>query len=131
MPQVRAAVRTPDLGPDPAEGAVLEQDDGVALFRLIEARPATVRLELGVRAEQLGAAGPAVVDAASLGVRVLAGEGRLRACLPQDVVFLRRQPLAPFVLGELHICHANETTGQYVATLPWRGGWPRLRPGQV
>ena len=47
-----------------------------------ERRPAAVRLELRVAAEQLGAAGPAAVDALGLGVGVLAGERRAR-CRPR------------------------------------------------
>src|SRR6266436_1257174 len=42
MPQMRAAVGTPHFGPDPARGPVLEQDDCVTLFGLVEAGPATV-----------------------------------------------------------------------------------------
>src|SRR6266567_282859 len=98
VPEMGVAVRAPGLGPDPAQRAVLDQHHRVAFLGLVEARPATVRLELGVRGEQLGAARSAAVDAAGLGVGVLAGEGSLGACLAQDVILLRRQPLAPFVL---------------------------------
>src|ERR1700730_9425102 len=107
---MRVAVRAPDLGPDPAEGAVLQQHHGVALGRLVEARPAAVGLELRVGGEQPRAAGPAVVDAAGLGVGVLAGERRLGARLPEHLVLLRGQPLAPLVLRELNLRHGWQGT---------------------
>src|SRR5699024_3928170 len=59
--QVRPTVAAPHLGANHPHAAVLEEFDGVALGGLVEARPAAVRLELGGRAEQLGAAGAAVV----------------------------------------------------------------------
>src|SRR5262245_34735362 len=96
--QMGVAIGAPHLGPDPAEGPVLEQDHGVADLGLIEAWPAAMRLELGIRTEQLGTARPADIDAIGLGVGVLAGERRLGAGLAQDVVLLGSQPLAPLIL---------------------------------
>ena len=62
-------------------------------------RPAAVRVELGVRAEQLGAAGPAPVDAPGLGVGVLARPRRLGAGLAQHPELGRGEAYAPLVLG--------------------------------
>src|SRR5215471_3911741 len=61
--QVGVAVRAADLDADHAEGGVLQQPYRVGLLRLVEARPAAVGVELGLRAEQLRTAGAAVVDA--------------------------------------------------------------------
>src|SRR5262249_28333584 len=97
VPKMEVAVGAPYLGPDAAERTVLEQDDGVAFLRLVEARPAAMRLELGVRSEQLRTARAAYIDAAGLRVNILAGERGLNAGLAQDVILLRCEPLAPFV----------------------------------
>src|ERR1700694_3890229 len=59
--------------------------------------------ELLGAAEQLGTAGPALVDAFGVGVGVLAGERTLGAGLAQHREFLRRQLLAPLVVGQLHL----------------------------
>ena len=59
--------------------------------RVGEARPAGARLELGVRAEQLGAAAGAAVDAVVLDVDVLPGERPLGALLAHHVVLLGGQ----------------------------------------
>src|SRR6266567_9432868 len=104
------AAGAPDLGPDRAHGAVLEQHHGITIARLIEARPAAVRLELGVRGEEPGAARATPVDALGLGVCVLAGERSLRPGLAQHAVLLRAEPLLPFILGQLHLFHAAENT---------------------
>ena len=67
----------------------------------VERRPAAVRLELRVAAEELGAAGSARVDALGLGVGVLTPEGRLGARLAQHLELGRRQGLAPLLLTAL------------------------------
>src|SRR5271154_6392418 len=64
-----------------------------------EARPARARLELGVRAEEMVAAGGAAVGPISLGERVLPGEWGLGATAAQYLVLLRRKLLAPLLLG--------------------------------
>ena len=55
-------------------------------------------IELAVRREKFGLAGPTAIGADSLGVCVLAGERRLGSGLTQDVVLLARQRVLPFVL---------------------------------
>src|SRR6201999_935710 len=54
-------------------------------------------------AEQLGATGAALVDALGRGVGVLAGERPLGAGAAQDCVFVGRELLAPFVVGQLQL----------------------------
>src|SRR5205807_2812001 len=61
--EMGAAAGAADLGADHAEGAVLDQFDRLGVARVVEGRPAAVRVELGRRAEQLIAAGAALVDA--------------------------------------------------------------------
>ena len=53
--------------------------------------------------KQLGVAGLAGVDALGLGVGVLADEGALGAGLAQHGVLLRRELLAPLLVGLLHV----------------------------
>jgi hypothetical protein len=69
--------------------------------RLKKTRPAGTGLELMVRAEELGATAPAVIDAAFVVVPVFAGEGGLGAFLPGDLELLGRELLAPFGVGFL------------------------------
>src|SRR5690606_36383107 len=107
VPQVGVAARAADLGADHAVAAVLHQRHRVGVGRRVEARPAAVGLELGVRPEQLGAARPAAVDALRLGVDVLAGERALGARLAQHVELLRRELNAPLGLALDHLVHAS------------------------
>src|SRR5690606_8025367 len=64
--QVRPAARAAHLRAHHAEAAVGEELDAVARERAEEARPPAVRVELGVRAEELVAARPTRVDADAL-----------------------------------------------------------------
>src|ERR1700694_982592 len=75
--EVRAAVAAANLGTHHAVAVVGAQLDALGDGRLREARPTGARLELGVRAEQLVAAGRTAVHPVLLGVRVLAAERRL------------------------------------------------------
>src|SRR4051812_36826304 len=112
MAQVRTAVGAADLDPLHAESAVLDVLDGVG-DRLVERRPAAAGVELGVRLEELGAAGLAGVDALGLGVGVLAGERSLGAGLAQYGVLLRREFLTPLLLALVHlVAHASTVVGQ-------------------
>src|SRR5438445_13185776 len=52
--QVPAAIRARDLGPDHEVRVVRRLLDGSSLRRGVEARPATVGIELRLRLEQLG-----------------------------------------------------------------------------
>jgi hypothetical protein len=58
-----------------------------------------VRVELGLGAEQFGAAGSAGVGADGLGVDVLTGPRPFGAGLAQDGVLLRRELRAPLLVG--------------------------------
>src|SRR3954469_1628991 len=87
--QVRAAVRAADLGPDAAERAVLDVLDPVLGQRCEERRPATVAVELLGAAEQLDAAGAAVVDTLGVVVPVLTGVRTLGSGLAEHRVLLR------------------------------------------
>src|SRR3954447_18999654 len=106
--EVGAAVGAAHLGANAPEGPVLDVLDPVLGERCEEGRPAAVGVELGVRAEQLGVAGPAAVDAFGLGVGVLAGERPLGAGLAQDGVLLPAQLLVPLGVGLLDwVCHGR------------------------
>src|SRR2546423_2902319 len=71
---------------------------GVRRGRIPEARPSRPRLELRVGAEQLRPARPASVHALGVLVPVGARERGLGSLLPEHLVLLRRQLLAPFLL---------------------------------
>src|SRR4051794_30227020 len=82
VPQVRVAGRAQRLLAGHAVGGVALDVDRVLGDRLEEARPAGAGLELRVRAEQLGPARRAPVQAGRVQLAVLAGErplGRLLA----------------------------------------------------
>ena len=73
--------------------------DRLGRGRLVEARPAGARVELGVGAEQVVAARRAAVHAVFLAVRVLARERWLGPLPAQDLVLLRRQLPLPLLVG--------------------------------
>src|SRR5262252_1385055 len=127
---MRVALRAPDLGPHHAQRPVLDQHHGVVAAGLVEARPATVGLELLPRAEQLGAARAAPVHALGLGIGVLAGPRRLGAGFPEYLVLIRGKHLAPLRLSSLDLVHVAETTPPDTDTLdtetPWRAPWSGL-----
>src|SRR5690606_42063126 len=64
--------------------SVLEELDGVLGLGLVEARPAAVGLELRLRAEQLGAARTARVDALARLPQEVTGPGALGALLRSE-----------------------------------------------
>src|SRR3954452_25095322 len=99
VPEVAVAGRAEHLGADHPEGAGLAQDHVVRGGRLVARRPSAVRVELGLGAEQFGAAGAAGVDPDGLRVDVLAGPGAFGAGLPEDGVLLARELRPPLVLG--------------------------------
>src|SRR2546423_4323731 len=92
--QVAAALRARDLRSDHEVAAVGVLLDRGGRGRGVEARPAAVSVELGVRDEQLGAAAGAPVQPGRSRVPVLARERPLGALLPQNLVLLRG-PLPP------------------------------------
>src|SRR5438270_7530509 len=97
--QVAAAAAADDLGAGHPVARVGVGLDRFGEGRLGEARPPGARLELGVGAEQVGAAARAPVHPGVLAVDVLAGEGGLGALLAQDLVLLGRELLAPLVIA--------------------------------
>src|SRR5215218_4642711 len=78
-----------------------------------EARPASARVELGLRAEQRRPATHAAVDALALVVPVLPRKGTLRALHAGDAVLLRGELVLPLLLGLLHLSrrigHADDS----------------------
>ena len=106
--------------------AVVDQLDGLGDLRLVEARPASARLELRGSVEQLGAAGGARVRAVVVAVDVLAAPRPLGSCLPQDAIPLRCQQLAPFLIGALDLRHGSTVPTAGRQTLwSWRTGCSR------
>src|SRR4029079_14675196 len=79
--------------------------DVLALHRLIEARPAGARVELGVRAEKLVTAADAAENALLVVVVVFAREGPFGALLAHYLVLLRRELVLPILLALDHFLH--------------------------
>src|SRR5262249_2786085 len=100
-PEMPAARGAHDLGADHPVARVRLCDHAVERRRLEEARPTAARLELRLRAEQLGAAGGAPIHTGGVLVPVDAREGALRAFVAEDLVLLGSQALAPLLVGEL------------------------------
>src|SRR5690349_17822129 len=101
--EVRAVVSAPALGTARPERAILDVLDAVLGERREERRPAALRVELGVGAEQFGVAGPALVDTDGLGVGVLAGERPFGAPLAEYVVLGGGELLTPLGVGLLDL----------------------------
>src|SRR4029453_4873463 len=104
VPEMPLAGRAQHLGPGHEEAPVRLGADGGRVDGLPEGRPSRARVELGARCEEWRAAPRALVRARFLGVVVLAGERVLRAVPPQDLVLLRRQAVAPLLVGLAHSC---------------------------
>src|SRR5215472_1367690 len=128
--KVGVAGRAPDLRAHHAQRAILDQRHRVVAGWLVEARPATVGLELLRRAEQFGTARTAPVHALDLGVCVFTGPWRLGARLPEYLVLIRGKHFAPLRLGSLDLVHVAETTSPDTDTVgddrhrggpPWSG----------
>src|SRR5262249_4178867 len=102
-PGAPAATPADDLGAPHEQAVVRPQLDRVGDGGLVEAGPPGARVELGIRAEQLGAAAGAPVEAVLVVVDVLTGERPLSVRLTQDAVLQRGQLLAPLLvrLGDL------------------------------
>src|SRR5215469_13505958 len=108
--EVGVAARAPDLGPDHAERAVLDQHHRVVAGGLVEAGPAAMGLELLLGPEQLSPAGTAPVHPFGLGGRVLARPGCFGPSFPQYWVLLRGKDLPPLCFGPLDLVQVAETT---------------------
>src|SRR5439155_3426460 len=121
MAQVATALRTRHFGPHHEVAGVDVLLDGGGRRRLIEARPAAVGVELGLRDEQLRPAPGAAVNAWRAGVPVLARERPLGALLAQHLVLLRAQLPPPFRFGLLDFL-------AHLAPLTPVWGSPSLRP---
>ena len=77
--EVRPAVLAEDFRPAHEETVVGVKLDRLQVGRLVKARPPGTRFELGLRTEQLGAAGGATIGAVGLGMDVFARERPLRS----------------------------------------------------
>src|SRR5438067_9981934 len=102
---MRLAFRAHHLGAAHQPGVVGLGLDVLLLRRRVVRRPAGAGIELGVRAEELGAAAHAAVHALVVVVPVLAAERLLGALLARHVVLHRRELLAPLGVGFLHFGH--------------------------
>jgi hypothetical protein len=71
--------------------------------RLPEAGPSRARVELGLGAEEVQAAGVAHIRAFSPVIVVLIGEGRFGAVLEEHVVVVARQQSPPPLLGAVQL----------------------------
>src|ERR687888_2479330 len=92
------------LGPAHEEAPVLLGLDRALARRLEERRPPAAGVVLRVRAEELGAAAGAPVDARLEHVVVLAAERPFGPLLPEDAELLRRQVAPPLRLRLPHLC---------------------------
>src|SRR6185312_1767386 len=97
--QMAVAVGANDLDAPHPEAAVDPLDDPVARKGCEEARPAAMRIELRLAAEQFGATSAAAIHPDSLVVGVLAGERSLGGSSPEHRVLLGRQLGAPLLIG--------------------------------
>src|SRR4029077_13814890 len=98
--QVSLARGAAHLGARHEEAPVGVLVHGGALDGLPEARPPGAGVELRLRLEERRASPCALVDALLLRGVVLAGEGALRAVLPQHPVLLGRQALLPLLIAQ-------------------------------
>src|SRR4051812_12980943 len=105
--QVGVTDGAPHLGADHAVAAVFQEPYGVRAGGVVERRPAAVRLELGLRAEQLVAAGSAAVNTDPVLLEERAGPRPLRAGLAEDGVLLGGELGAPLLVGLLHLVRGH------------------------
>ena len=73
--------------------------------RIVEAGPSATGFELGFRGKELKAAGGAEINAGSLGVSVLSGEGAFGAFFAKDAVLLRGKRSAPLFIRLTNLFH--------------------------
>jgi hypothetical protein len=72
--------------------------DVLLVERIEKAGPAAAGVELGFRGKELETTGGAKIDAGTLDIGILAGEGTLGALLSQNAVLLGRERTAPFLI---------------------------------
>jgi hypothetical protein len=77
---------------------------------IIKRWPTASRVKLGSRRKQRLPTSCTGITPIVFCVVILAGEGPLRALLTQDLILLRRQLLAPFLIGFCDCFHAQITT---------------------
>src|SRR6266568_2132330 len=102
---MRAAAPAADLDAVHAVAVVVHELHAGRHHRFGEARPAGARLELGVGAEQLGAAGGAAVHPVVLDVDVLAAERRLGPRLPLSDLVISAIAI-PLITSSTNLGHA-------------------------
>ena len=90
------------LGAHHPEGAILFLFDARAGHRLPEARPARLRIELGVGGKERGATAYAAIDAGPLAVVQRAAERALRSLEPRHPVLLGSELAGPFLVRFSH-----------------------------
>src|SRR2546423_4271440 len=100
--EMRAAFFAAHLDAQHPVAAIFDALDRLRARRFEEAGPAAVRLELGLAAEELIAAGAAGVDADTMLAEQLAAAGALGAGAAQDRVLLGRELLFPLLVALLH-----------------------------
>src|SRR5919197_1542251 len=110
------------LGPAHEEAPVLLGLDRILARRLVERRPAAAGVVLRLRAEELGAAAGAPVDARLEHVVVLAAERPLGSLLPEDVELLRRQVTPPLRLRLSHLCRHVRPFFRFLASVSQKAG---------
>ena len=101
MAEMSVALGAEHFHPHAAEAPVLTRVDVLRIGRVVEGRPAAVRVELVRGGKQLGSAPAADVGARALRLELLVSLAvcPLRARLAQHMVLLRREQLTPLGLG--------------------------------
>ncbi len=108
--KVAATSGTKHFRPNHSEAAILLRCDYVRGGGLIEAWPATARIEFRFRNKKLQTTPGATVPAAFAVTPVTPRECGLGAFSTQDEILLRRELIFPFLVGLLHfICHRRES----------------------
>ncbi|MNN53474.1 hypothetical protein D3C81_1682320 [compost metagenome] len=119
MPQVRIAARAEHLDAVHAVAEILHPTQCLGGNRLEIARPATAGVVLGIRVEQRRIAAGTVVDARSLAVVVLAGEGALGPLETADLELAFRQLLAPLIQRLFDLLHVKHLALEKSPPLPF------------
>ena len=101
MAKVTTARPAHNLGAVHEEAVVLVECHGVRDRGRGEARPSGAGIEFGTEVEEQRTAPRTVIRAIVVHVPVLAGESTLGPLLAKNVELLRRQLLAPLLLGAL------------------------------
>jgi hypothetical protein len=103
MTQMRTAGAAVDFGSPHKPAGIGLGLDRLAGERLKEARPSRPGIELGVRAEQGGAAANADIDTVLSFVYIFAGKWALSAMLARHMILFGGELLGPLLLGFLYL----------------------------